>query len=519
VLAQPLELGRLAKIQKHPLDHIERRVEHLDLLDDHHYAVRVIQQIYVPEHGPVATDDCDLLIPVGYFSKARLPDLAVTGPDGEFLPVLGRQDRGLATAVFFTSVWEQDHLLPLQSAARAEAYLLWPIVVSLVSRIATELEARATELLAQLRDVVTTFSHNPELQLEVRQAYATMLAEQRSWTILESLAESRMVIAVMRGRPGRTYVVTATYTERFSYEQYGWTPLTKVLNWLALTALSVDRKVANFGRAKSLWIVQTLPPGVEPVRTFWDDRRTSPVDEDTQAVQSDRVVLARYNELADPSATRQVMLDVQMSSSASVTSAALLAVLLLFVSTYIYQQLPGLLDSGSPVDGADGLVGLASVFAAVPAAITAALAYGGQTFVRRLSRGPRALLALLAAQAAFMSILIGLRRADGLVTDSVFALSIYSFFVMGLYGYIRLGPRWRKNARSRIKWRTEPVSPDECRRRQMRSAIVALAVWVLATIVFARSQILLRQEHFFTDQFPANIWRAWWSWFGLTDRP
>jgi hypothetical protein len=110
-------------MQREPAVHIERRVEHLELVDDYHYAATVTQQFTIPvleseqrvdrwpalartrvgaivstatSARPPATASNLIqsrIVPIGWFDKDRLPDIGVTSGAGVALPVLTREDQ------------------------------------------------------------------------------------------------------------------------------------------------------------------------------------------------------------------------------------------------------------------------------------------------------------------------------------------------------------------------------------------------------------------------------------------
>jgi hypothetical protein len=151
---------------------------------------------------------------------------------------------------------------------------------------------------------------------------------------------------------------------------------------------------------------------------------------------------------------------------------------------------------------------LAGIFAAVPATVAAGLAYRGETFGRRMSRGPRFLLSALSVQAAWLAVTVGLRGLSGLAEWSGYAISIYSLFAALIFLYIQIGPRWRKNERSRMSARTRMKPPSGCRRYQSLWAFTALVLILFVTLSAAFLQLGLRQEHLLHG-FPGTWERAW----------
>jgi hypothetical protein len=502
-------------MQTQPLHYVERRLESLDLKDDHHYAVTVTQQLTIPLHllDEAIEPARDLLIPLGQFRKSRLPDLRLVDADGSVLPVLTRAARGKVIAILFMSGWRGTYLAEVPDAERSDALIIWDAVQQQVEQVVTSLRDPARQVIRDLEAFLREFRTNYLVSTSIRKAVGGIVDKLDFWEELSALAESTLLIGQLHGVPGRTYVVSIEYTERFSYDnQLAANLIHKILAWMGWIGVPIYRAVANVGQAGSLWVIQSTPSGVEPLRVYWRDRRHDPVDKGTLSVEIDRVVAARYQETNLASVAPELIVELQIAPSPAVGTAMALALFLLFVATYIYQGLPEL--PNDPEQRAI-IVGLASVFAAVPAAVAGALAYGGQPFVRRLSRGPRVFLALLAGQAAFLSLVVSLKGLAILVETSAYILSVYAVAMIGIFGYVQLGPRWRKNDRSRIPATTKDSSPARCRQKQVWSAIAFGLLWTLAIVVFARCQDVLQHEHVFTAEFPGNIWNAWWSWFGL----
>jgi hypothetical protein len=523
-------------MQRAPLHFVQRRVENLDLADDHHYSVTVTQQFVPPRHAEAssAPEECELLVPLGEFSKDRMPDLQVAASDGSTLPLLSRSERGWVGANLFSAEWAKVFYegLPANDLAGAEEIWgkAWVMIAEAITGSKVQAEVRLELLKRNLEQWTSDPRYSPNLQL----ATVRMLSNEEFWIDLYALAETRLLMAKLRGFPGRAYTVTVRYTERFAYRGYAKTSFSHLvrrgLAWLGLISLPIVRPVANIGQAASLWIVQSVPEGVEAVRCYWKRELHSNAVPEPVSVEVSRAVAAKHMAPGEDPEKDFLFLDVQISPSTALVATIGLAILLLFVATYVYQAIPAAegathpagdtilvgfnTAAGGPSDTDRSLlVGLGSIFAAIPAAITGALAYRGETFVRRISRGPRTLLALLSVQAAFFAVVISLKDLGDLAEGTAYVLSIYSLAIIGIFGFIQLGPRWRKNALSRKKSATVQISPVECRKKQIRDAVVLLASWTIVVIVFARCQKVLQHDHFFTADFPRNVWDAWWSWF------
>jgi hypothetical protein len=512
----PVEVGRLAKIQAAPRRYVERRVEQLDLTDDYHWDVRVTQQVRIPKHGPDGdAEERELFVPLGQFSKERMPDLAVAGPDGTILPQLSRTDRGRIAATLFVVRW-RSHFAPLLWRPDRQAHEgLWDLIAYAVQRLAVAPRPLATRRIAELRSYLAEVRLDaPERELRI--LVGAIADEREFWAALASLAESSLLVARLRGVPGGVYPITITHSERFHYRGHRRASraprLREGLAWLGLIGFPIARSVANLGQAASLWIVQTVPEGVEALRCYWASDQETPTDSNEVWVEGSRAVASPRD--GGRSGPDPLLLDFQLSPSTSIVATIGLAALLLVVSTYVYQALPDLRSAAADGDRTI-LVGLGSIFAAIPSAIAGGLAYRGQTFVRRASRGPRVLLAGLSAFAAFFAVVVSLKNLGDLAEATAYWLSIYSLLLIGLFAYIQLGPRWRKTRRSRRRGKTDPASPRHCADRQLRDALIWLALLGVGLILFARAQWALQEAHFFNHEFPINIFRTWWTWPGF----
>lgn len=522
---EPIELGRLAVMQRSPLHYVERRVEHLDLTDDHHYGVQVTQQFVVPPHG--GNDEKThaprgLLIPLGQFSKDRMPDLRVTAPDGSMLPFLTLKERAHVGEALFSSRWQNLFVDHVPTATRDDALEIWQVMQVTAGQIVSYGRAEAYRAVYRLKGYLVEQSNLVSSNQDLHDFVLSILANDDLWDALRALAESRLLIARMQGVPGRTYVVTIDYTERFHYRGYAKRTVShffrRFLAWLGWIGIPVARSVANLGQTSSLWIVQSVPEGLEPLRFYWRKEGHVQGMAEPVSVNMTRAVAERHQEPGEKPERDLVLLDVQLSRSSAIVATIGLAAILLVVSTYVYQALPDLRMAHhhrNEDEVRTVLIGLGSIFAAVPAAIAGALAYRGQAFVQHVSRGPRNLLAVLSAAAAFFAAVVSLKNLGTLTEVMAFALSIYSLIIIGTFGFIQLGPRWSESALSKARSAKTRASPNSCRRWQVLGACVWLAVWLLVVLVFARSQAVLQHKHFLTHEFPVNVWRAWWSWFGL----
>lgn len=505
-------------MQRTPLRYVERRVEHVELIDDYHFAVNVSQQFTIPFHTQKkreARTKTRLLVPLGWYPKERLPDIRVSAADGSVLPLLRRRDQGRIGAILFTVAWQQVFWSGLSDAAEHDARMIWQIVQRSVDQVVTSSRLGANLVIYRLKRYLEELSNDRRRGPEIKCFLLAILANQEFWDHLQTFAEVRLLVARMVGAPGGTYVVTIQYAERFTYSNYSTRDaIRRALQWLGVAYVGVRREIANVGHAASLWIIFAVPDGIESVRCFWNSQSDGPQPDDDVSMHVTKAALGKHLEsIKDTKDLKpdSAMFDIQIDSSSATTIGGL-ALLLYLVSVFIWKAVPS-----RPGDGllVNNVVSLAGLFTATPAALAGALAYRGPTLIRYENRGPRLLVALLSALAATLAVVVGLHGLGPFSEVLAFIVSIYSLAVAGIFLIIGLGRRWRINGRSRRLQVTRRLAPSECRRRQIRDAAVCLAIWLVVVLVVARSQYALQRAHVFQDSFPSDMWKAWWSWFGL----
>jgi hypothetical protein len=544
----PVEVGRLAIMQSEPLRYIERRVEDVELIDDSRYAVTTRLQFTVPYHQQKAEEkhrsSKTLLVPLGWYAKDRMPDIRVRAEDDTDLPLLRRRDQGKVVATIFGIRWRQKFVSNLSETPDGpEAQTIWGIIHTSLEQIVTAQRLGAQIVIYRLRRFIWERSKDTTLSKGVKCFLLDILTANEFWRSLKKLGENRLLIARMRGKPDRTYVVTTTNTERFGYGPSLLTMLKRLVRrgrdrqdesirrqlsnivgktfaWLGVSRVSIVRDVANLGQAASFWIIFSSPEGVEPIRCFWRSRRNEVRYEDVISVGNGKVAAGQHHEQGKTVASDKLALDVQIDASQSIASAAGLAGLLYFVGLFVYKAMPQLvheqLTHKQHSDFTARLLGVGTILAAAPAAIAGALAYRGHPFVRRMSRGPRVILSLLSAQGALLAVVAGLHGPGELAEVLALILSVSGLSAVGLFFWIRCGPRWRKTERSRRELITQAASPNQCRQRQARYAFAWLLFWLLVVLVAVHTQDVFQREHIFRGHsFPADVWNTWWAWFGL----
>jgi hypothetical protein len=515
------ELERVAIMQRSPLRYFERRIEHAAVMDDRHYAMTVTQQFTVPlRHGESITDartEHPLLVPLGWFAKDRLPNIEVLAEDGSTLPFLKRRDQGKAGAALFAGEWKPTFFSDLCEGSEEEAKLIWKLIRECAEQALTSTRKGAQVVVYSLRQLLREQSINKNASRGMRCFLLAILAEDEFWSAFKTLAEVRLLFTRMSCLPGRTYVVTIKYVERFEdrlppprairdrarwYRRRGGGVTVRrvtrgVLGWFGVSNIGLTRKAINLGQAASFWTIFSTPEGVEPIRCFWRTTRGEVLHEDIVSIDSTKAALGKHHTNGQPVAPDVLMLDVQIAPSSAILSAAVLAILLFLVGFFVYKAMPRLACEHKYAfcdlnahngDYLSSLLGIGTILAATPAAIGGALAYRGHTFVRRASRGPRIMLSLLSAEAALLAVVMGVHGPGELAEDLAYVLSVSALATAGIFMYIRFGWRWRRNERSRRPLKTKGKSPSDCRRKQALYAVRFLLLWLLLVILAALAQ-------------------------------
>ncbi len=424
------------------------------------------------------------LLPLGWFPKDRLPDLAVVDEDGAQLPVLTRDDQGRVASYVFLTRWESRVFVSLLKEEQQELQTLWGVIGTAVERIVTSSPEGAYLVIYRLHRFLETRipvdSQSPST-LNAKFARA-LLGRKDFWEALAQLARVRLLVARMPTRLEQTFLVRISYTESFGYltlRPIG--VLRRVqsrfrhgLRWLGLIGLSVTREASNVGHARSLWVVFTAPPGLEAVRCFWRSERRlarSP----RISLDVSKVAVGRHAGRVAPTSDATV-LDLQLAPTPDVFTAALVSAVLCLVAAYLFKSGAHYGTGGG--EGPSLLLGLASLFVAAPAGIAGAIAFRGATIVRRAGTGPRFAIVLLTIQASLLALAVGLRQPTGLTEILGYVVAVYSSAASGLFLMIRFAPRWRRNDRSRRPWLTRRTAPAICRGRQLYAAVTLFIVWL-----------------------------------------
>lgn len=494
----------------------ERRVETLTFAADRHYIVHVKQQYVIPKLSSDAGDiDEPLIVPLGHYAKARRGDLVVQGHDGSLLPTMLRSEGAVLLAhLVLAATGERFRTLAAASEddplARALVRALWAALRGVAFSPPRAARDHILDLAAAFTRIHAALAPDAPLAQELRD----VIHDDLFWEELGELADTTTVLAQVVARPGRAYVLQASYRDWLTYERQ-FLP-GRVLRWLGMSTYSIERWTPNANYVRSLWVIASVPPGVEIVRYFWaGDRGVSrEIDSSDPARAEDAVIQESFAVIghrgtAEDDLEPRLAVDVQIAPSASATAALTLAAIALFITAYIYQGVPRLEDG----DARAVVVSVAGLFSALPAAIAGGLAYRGDAFARYVTRGPRVMVGILAASTGLLAAIVSLRSLHGIAEWLALCVSTYCVFMIGVFLHIAVGPRARKSSRSRWKRQTRWRSSVACRRLQMKWAWIGLACTAFACLVYVRCLYVLQDERVFTDEFPGNVWNAWWSWF------
>ena len=97
------------------------------------------------------------------------------------------------------------------------------------------------------------------------------------------------------------------------------------------------------------------------------------------------------------------------------------------------------------------MLALGTLIVTIPTTIAGALAYKGELFSRWASRGPRTMVGLLSALGAILAVTVSLKGITDVAEVVAYGLSVYCVFVIGVFGYIQYGFRFRNNDAARLR--------------------------------------------------------------------
>jgi hypothetical protein len=329
------EIGRIAIFLKEPQRYLQRRIEQVDLVGDRFYQVNVSLQVTIPNHNDREGESPkQLYVPLGSYKKSRLPDVVAVGPDGTRLPILSHRDRTYIIASIFEGIWIRDLSTNLSTqypeAIDAVLELFDEYLYPIISEPPEPAEIARGALYRRLDQVASA------APVEVRQRVREVFKSPDLTSTLVSFTESAQLLTEMTGVPGRTYIISVQYSEQLPYEWCGKRSLSTSLRAipaaLGMTYTSIIRETANRYYPQSFYAVASLPPGIEPIRYFWNEDSDTPMPlERHRADGQIAVVSCRYD--TDAGSVSQIRsqdldanLDVQIMPSASMIVAIALVI-------------------------------------------------------------------------------------------------------------------------------------------------------------------------------------------------
>jgi hypothetical protein len=510
------EIGRLAVTLQLSGTYIERRFEELHLAEDRFVRVSVRQQILVPLHGPTQ-DAVDAYIPLGWYSKARLPDLLARDGDGAELALPTRSERavilGTIASIGWTVTYQQP--TPFGNAVGGDSLLAWRFIQSAIGFIATQDEETSLSALHDLRQQLRDWAQAAgQLDRVAQYRIGRLHYSTEFWEQIESLVETTLLVAIASVVPGSQMNVSVAYAERIEPARWGHQPITWLMQVLGFIPTPVIRNTGNLGKTQTLYVSARMPAGVEAVRFYWErEARRRHQWSEGQISSENPTIMGQFDDVQQthvrpPASRTQAHLEAQIEPSDTIGASILIAGFVLAVSTFIYQQ-AGTISSGDRTD----LVTLAGVFSGVPALLSGAIAYRGVPFARRVIRAPRYLLTGISILSAALAVVVTLRQVSVEMTRSIaFVTSVFCFLTVGILAYVQFGVRCRLTSRTRwLRW-VSRYSPVRCRRVQERCALVYGVALALVTVAFGRAQWALRTAHFVTHHFPENVFHALATW-------
>lgn len=537
------ELGRTAILMQEAHRFVERRTEQIEFVGDSFWHVQSRLQVHVPFHHQPANGngtngtEANIVLPLGTFSKARYPDLVVTGPTGERLPTLARANRAYVTASILVATRLQPIVRAFDDSFERERKILVLFLSRQIGRICVSDEQTSRESILECRAYLQAFLEVREAPLlpgfsldRARQLADRILKDQRFFDTLALLASRTPLYVHASMHPGRSHEVTISYSERFAYVRrpaFGVPILgrsrdriIRSLVWFGLTSAAVIRECPNADNCESFYLTVSCPEGTEPVRFFWEHEQAETANRE-EIIDCDRATVANYSGEQSKSAERQfrASLDIQIQPSAGILSALILSMALWMVTLYVYQRMPQMLAFKKPNPPAgfdslkDGFNSTAALLAGAPAALLGAFAYRGASFARRLSRGLRMVLYLEASSSLFLAAMLPLRDLDQLTESVALVSSCLALLAWLVLAHVQLGPRFRHSDSSRIKRWTNGLSHRSCQSWQRRCAAFFVVAVLLVVPSFARIAYALQSQRILTPQFPGNVWRALREWF------
>lgn len=472
----------LAELLHEPARFVDRRVEHLHAMSttSAHWRVRLQFTSLESERDP-SVGEGHRVVSLGIFPKKRLPDMRAVDGEGSEVPLVrrDRRARSLAALLF-------NRLREVEEATEKR-----------------HLSDRG-QLARRLLDVV---AKNPADAAVAFGAYAAQVREDLGSTdaveahleFVENFVDLTHVLGLVRVSPGGFCNVTFEYTDRHPYPRMPrWSAVKRkgegILTWWRLTwryfamqagllAVPFNTRLTGANHAHSFYLLVDAPPGTEVEMMQWKQLDYRNLIAPGEVHESGSSVLACYDPEHDVhGGDAQIRLRINGEHLRLVwlLTAGIMAVAM------------AVAVNPHP-NGGYGTV--ASLFAAMPAAILALLTQRDSGLVVRISKWLRRAYVGLAASTA----VLGLAMVTDLLPEAdwadapflsdrsagaVTALFATLLFVLTCdIAFRRPGPavtHWT----AVCKDRRDPFAA-EYRRRRRRSAVITPAIAIVVCVVEA----------------------------------
>lgn len=530
---QVRSIRRLSLMLQHPQAYFERRTERLEMESPQHHRVHVWQQTRIPtaRGDEEQQHPRQVLVSLGLFSKARLPDLVARDAEGRALPVLTQSQRAAVLAATATPKHIRRHLDPgtdsaeVSERARGDkhsAYNIGQMVLRAVARMIQSSEEAALKIREELLlDLSPDRTPNEEAWgLSIDQAF---LQE------TEDMCRTTHVLALLEATPGDVVMLSHEYSASASFahddkrddpgkptlEVMVWlddnsrffrsavrpvadwtlTHYLRVLAWFGMTTTTWTQVNGNANHCESLHLIHDVAAGTSIVRMYWSKVEwiagAEDSDLDLTPSECSTAVLSQNARRLHVTDRGRLYVEVQPSKQGSIAVAGLLALFLAFASGYLVRHNPAIPKLGS-----------SALIIGVPAALTGVLAQHRAGFPGWMLRGPRILMTGLAILAGALGTSASLGNS-ALTVVLAWATFAVATFVALVNAYVALGPRLPSKA--------DQIDREAIRKRQWRSraaagiafpAAILLTAWLVVAVATAQNLDILSLEfiyHFWVE--------------------
>jgi hypothetical protein len=433
-----LEAERLRLDLLEPWLHQERRVERVAFLSQSHFRMDVFQQVW-SRHDANAQSR---LVSLGIYSKSRRPTLRVSSASGAALPVLSRTEQAKVLGYLYFQGIASDLVAGNQGIDAAAIKRFAVDVRWYIERIVSAPTARAEEALTALKSWV---GHRAG-EDPVAKAFLEM---DDAWTRLGQLTASCQVLARVPETTDQQLVLTHSYSQELPLNQRSpepeWSPratfsklrksrgvrvrvvlflrlvrnllasiATRLLIRLGVLPVVIGRRCQNADHCESFYLLVEEAPGTTCQRNYWqalepkrievpagvdvasaarmDGLADTDPDLEGEWWHSDIVCFASHSLVCDTTAgENRAYIELRPSRGRERYGALLLSMTAVYVSAALARDWYPTVATES----------LATLFLAVPGALTALMMRDSSSLSKQLSNG-LVFLAYLAGGAAFL---------------------------------------------------------------------------------------------------------------------